>query len=177
MNEVRFTPYVNEKEDTIMKKAMLAALLSTGLATAGFAAIAQGGHERGHGRLDMEQADLNGDGAISREELDAARAEGFAVADTDGSGTLSFEEFSAAGDQKKAERKAERRERHFTEMDADGDGQVTIEEQAAHADKRTDKMFEHIDTDADGLITQEERDAAREDARGKFGKGRLGDRD
>ena len=67
-------------------------------------------------------------GPPSEEEIKTHQAAIFAEADADKSGTLSLSEFSTFT--KLFE--AMRAERHFTCLDANGDGQVSAEELAAH---------------------------------------------
>lgn len=82
-----------------------------------------------HRARGFEALDLDGDGALGREEFALAiqfsrrsdattrqrlRSKAFAAFDQDGDGVLSEREFAAAG------------ERHFADSDADGDGGVSI---------------------------------------------------
>ncbi len=52
----------------------------------------------------------------------------------------------------KSDRHTERVERHFAELDTDGDGRVTREEAASHRGA----MFGRADTDGDGAVSEAE---------------------
>ena len=125
----------------------------------------------------LEQVDANADGAVTKAEIEAHRANKFASADTNGDNLVSaseFEEFSIAERERK---QAERRAKRFAKLDANGDGMITADEHAAADDKRVDRLFERMDADGDGVITEAERDAAKEamkERRGKRGMGRRG---
>ncbi len=161
-----------------MKKITLAALVTLGLGAATLTALAQDGHRGLRAEMQLEKIDLNGDGNITREEIEAGKAERFASADIDGSGAITFDEFNAFAEAEKARREAERRQRTFERLDANGDGQVSAEEHAAMKPARMERMFDRIDTDDDGVITEAEREAAHEKMkeRGKKRMNWRGDR-
>lgn len=140
-------------------KILMAALLSGLVLTAG-AAQAENHRER----PDFATLDLNGDGALSMEELQAQGEARFAAVDTDGDGTLSAAELSAVANERAAERTAKMIER----LDENGDGALQFEEMPARDGDRAERMFERVDADEDGAISQEEFDTAKE---------RRGDRD
>lgn len=122
--------------------------------------------------------DKDGDGFLTREEMDAARAEmragfearrgdpaeRFAALDADGDGKVTLDEMKQVFEKRMAERgkqggfserRAERIAAHFQRADADGDGVLTLEEiQAAkkHDGKGGDR-FARLDTDGDGRIS------------------------
>lgn len=100
-------------------------------------------------RPSFEALDSNGDGAITRDEIEAHRAARFASADTDGNGSLSRDELAA-----RAKARMERRiDRMIRRHDADGDGALSPEElQSRHRGG----MFERMDADGDGAVTAEE---------------------
>ncbi len=110
----------------------------------------------------MKQFDKDGDGAISDEERDAARAdraqEMLDRLDTDKDGTVSEAERVAA----QADRAANLR----TRLDADGDGKLTVSEMESSRFARLDPAT--IDTNKDGVISTEEL-AAGMPARPQFG--------
>ncbi|WP_349539280.1 EF-hand domain-containing protein [Sagittula sp. NFXS13] len=112
------------------------------------------------------EADANGDGKITEEEMAAAAAQRFSDADTDGDGNLSAEELTAQAQARKAAREAARREARSAAMierlDTDGDGLLSQEEMSARrpAD-RFAKMLERLDADKDGALSIEEMKQAR----------------
>ena len=82
-------------------------------------------HERMHGESPLHQMfDADGDGEVTRAEIEQGRAAQFAKADTDGNGTLSAQELEQATE---AMRK-EMMQRRFTMLDADGDGEISAKE-------------------------------------------------
>lgn len=110
----------------------------------------------GKERMSFEKLDTNGDGQISRAEMEARHSDRIAAADANGDGALSLEELQArAGERAKkhAEKMMERR-------DANGDGVLSGEELAAGP--RAEKRFDRVDTNGDGSISQAEFDAAKD---------------
>lgn len=129
---------------------------------------------RGDHAPPLEMLDTDGDGNITKAEVDAHRAEQFAKADSNGDGVVSAEEMTAFGEAMKADRKAKRQGDMFARMDANGDGVIGAEEFGP----RADEMFSKVDADGDGVITPEEREAAmaqmreRREGRPRRGEGR-----
>lgn len=117
------------------------------------------------GNLDalIAQMDGDGDGAISRAEMDAAQSQRFATLDVDGDGLVSEAEFTDAVKQRGRGRMADRMAQQFAQTDADGDGLATESEFVDIGSTRFDRM----DADGDGLVTAEEM---RETARQAFGQ-------
>jgi hypothetical protein len=72
----------------------------------------------------LEHFDANGDGIVTQEEIDTARAAELAQYDADGDGTLSLEEYQAYW----LDRFYERMVDAFQQLDANGDGQITADE-------------------------------------------------
>ncbi len=135
--------------------------------------LAQDGEGRGP-RMVFEQADLNGDGQITLEEIEGAPAARFAQTDTDGNGALSRDELLAA----RMSNVARNVDRFLERADANDDGALSPEEMA---DARTEgrgqrgspeRMFDMLDADNDGIVTQAEFDDAADafmDRRGHNG--------
>lgn len=143
-----------------MKTKILMAVLLSGLVLSAGAAQAEDQRER----PDFATLDLNGDGALSLEELQAQGQARFDAADTDGDGALSADELSAAASARAAERTAKMIER----LDENGDGVLQLEEMPTRGEDRAERMFDRVDADEDGVISEEEFDTAKE---------RRGDRD
>ena len=153
-----------------MKRQIFAAALLSGLVMAAGAATAE--EHRGD-RPDFAELDLNGDGAISLEELQAHGAARFADVDTNGDGGLSADELIAAANGRAEERAARMIERH----DDNGDGILQLDEMPRRGEDRADRMFDHVDANRDGQISAEEFEAAKErmgDRRGGRGHGPRG---
>lgn len=115
--------------------------------------------------------DIDGDGTVTQEEIQARAAERFAAADTDGDGVVTAEELVAlmqSQQQAREETRMQRRaEAMIQRMDRDQDGSLSAEEMTP-ADHRAE-MFERIDADGDGMISQEEFATLREDMQGRRG--------
>lgn len=79
----------------------------------------------------LDRLDANKDGAIDEQEF--ATAQNLKDADTNGDGTLSTEELAAMIQKRQAERQAQRLLR---QLDVDGDGKVTIAEVEQQRAKR-----------------------------------------
>jgi Ca2+-binding EF-hand superfamily protein len=112
--------------------------------------------------------DADGDGKLSKEELEAARAakkaEFLARFDTDGDGELSKEECAAARETLREEAEARRAAKYaelLAEFDSDGDGKLSEEEMAAARAAKKAEILAEFDVDGDGELNEEERAAAR----------------
>ena len=137
------------------------------------------GGERGPSEEVLAEFDVDGDGELSVEEREAAKAARQAEReaarearllekfDEDGDGALSDDELAAA----EAAREEHRARRHhrrprgrsclFQQFDTDGDGALNdAEREAAGAIKA--QLIERFDADSDGGLDKEERAAARD---------------
>ncbi len=128
----------------------------------------------------FDEADADGDGAVTREELQALRAARAAALDTDGNGTLSAAElvaFMSAEEQRRIERRVAAMMERF---DADGDGELGAAELAAGHGMgmgMAGQMFDRADADGDGTVTRAEFEAfAAERAEHRGGRGGAGGR-
>ncbi|MDD9729799.1 EF-hand domain-containing protein [Mameliella sp. AT18] len=119
------------------------------------------------------EIDADGDGKVTKEEIEAFKTARFEATDTDGDGKLSREEIAAARDARRVARMQTMVER----LDQDGDGLLSADELAAGPARRAPQdMFDRLDADDDGALTLEEI----EKARGAFqrgGKSRFGHKD
>ena len=94
--------------------------------------------------------DLNGDGKITPEEVQTARAAEFTQIDADANGYISFAEMQAWADAKKTA--------HFTKVDTDGNGSLTEAEFIAGKPKHapegmSGRIFKLLDTDGNGALS------------------------
>lgn len=105
----------------------------------------------------FETLDADGDGQITKAEMEARGAARFAETDTDGNGELSKEELTA-----RASKNNERRvEKMLDRLDADNNGSISQAElDAAPRRGGGDRMFSRVDADNDGAISQEEFETA-----------------
>ena len=130
-------------------KILMAALLSGLVMTAG-AVQAQEQRER----PDFSTLDLNGDGALTLEEMQARGEARFAEQDANGDGALSADELSA--------RAADRAATLIERFDDNGDGLLQLDEMPTRDERRQARMFDRVDADEDGTISAEEFEAAQE---------------
>jgi len=139
-----------------LKASVLAMMIPLAFAAP---AIAQ---DRGHGgpRMMFEELDANNDGAVTLEEMEAAREGRFARADANGDGQLTRDELVAAGQ----DRIEDRVDRMIERADANEDGQISEEEMAEMRGSRRgpdpERMFNRMDADGDGQVTEAEFDEA-----------------
>lgn len=136
-----------------MKSKILMAALLSGVVLAAGAAQAEDHRER----PDFATLDLNGDGSLSLEELQAQGEARFADVDTNSDGGLSADELIAAAGDRASERAARMIERH----DDNGDGVLQIDEMPRRGGDRAEQMFDRVDADGDGVISLEEFETAK----------------
>ena len=158
-----------------MEKSTLKILLATTLIVTGAGvAIAKGAD---HQPMTFEELDADGSGEITSDDFAALRERRFAELDTNGDGSVTKEEFTAAN----MARSAERAERMFDRLDADGDGVLSQDVLAGQGrgDRGGARMLERFDTDNSGGLSAEEFEEARaqmierrKDGRRGFGKHR-----
>lgn len=126
--------------------------LSVAALLAGFGAfatpaLAQSQDAETNQKMDMfERFDADGDGAITREEMEQAHA--------------AAKENREARRSKKHERKGGERgagaKKAFEQADSDGDGTLSRSELLAQNEARVDKMMERLDADGDGALSADE---------------------
>lgn len=158
----------------MIRNLTLGAIAATCLITL----AAEPGLARGpHGpAFDFDAVDLNGDGAITPEEIEARRKARFAKADTNGDGgldraeliasiTASIDERRARRDEKRTERRAERMaERMLRRADSNDDGRISADERPVRDSSR---LFRRADLNEDGKITRDEADKLKARMRDK----------
>ena len=160
-----------------MKRAYLIAGAATAIivSTAGWTIAQQGmqgGMDRGHGpAFDFEELDMDGDGQITKDEMEGQAAARFGSADTDGDGKLSADEMAGHMRARMLERMTHRAEQMIARQDGDGDGMLSFEEMRTG---RMGRMFERHDEDGDGAISAGEFAAIGEMRRGSISEGRKG---
>lgn len=116
-------------------------------------------------RPDFSTLDLDGDGSLTLEEMQAQGEARFAAADTNGDGGLSIEEMTAAG----SERQVERIARIMDRFDENEDGVLQQTELPGPGGDRAGRMFERVDADGDGAISQAEFEAVQDRMGGRKG--------
>lgn len=146
-----------------MKKLALAAILA-GTTTIGIAGYAVADNHRGGKGHMIEKMDTDGDGNITKAEVDALKASRFAEADANGDGGLTMAELDAFHEAERARRMAERKQRMFERSDKDGNGAISVDEFEA----RGGSMFDRLDSNDDDVISADEIEAMKEH-RGKRG--------
>ncbi len=137
-------------------------------------ALAKGHPHEGQRRGEQmfDKADINGDGQISADEIEAAKKKSFAKMDVDGDGYLTEADREVVREQrqqkraKMREKMQERRAERLEKIDSNGDGKISEREFMAAESGRLDKL----DQNQDGLISKEEA----EDAQGKLRPGARG---
>lgn len=140
-----------------MKTLVVASLL----ALAPMALLAANEGHRGGDRGDMfKKMDTNGDGVVTKDEVQAASADNmgkrFEALDLNHDGQLTQDELARGREQWRAAMK-EKFAADFKAADKNGDGGLSKEEAAAMP--RTARHFDELDANQDGIVTQEELQA------------------
>ena len=134
-------------------KGFLAGIVTAGLAVTATTALAMGPGFGGHKHeMSFEELDKDGNGEVTREEMQMRGKDRFAQADADGDGKLTRDEMIAAAQARMEDRVARMIER----FDTDGDGAVSFDEMPRPDEKRGARMFDMIDSDDSGGISKEE---------------------
>lgn len=132
-----------------MKSAkFIPVVVLSAVAITGTSVLAEGPKDRQP--VSFQELDTNGDGQVTKEEIQAHSAQRFTNADADGDGQLSLEEMQAAAQQRANDRVA----KMFEKRDANQDGFLSEDE--LPKPRRADKMFDRIDADDSGTISEQE---------------------
>ncbi|MEO0486573.1 MAG: EF-hand domain-containing protein [Pseudomonadota bacterium] len=131
--------------------------------TMGVTAISAQAQHRGGGgeRPAFSDLDLDGSGEVTLAELEAFGVSRFNEADTNGDGALSLDEIIAQRDVENQERLQRRVERFIERADDNGNGAIELEEFGQTAE-RMERRFERMDADSSGGISEEEMADARD---------------
>lgn len=117
-------------------------------------------HARGFDGAGMfERLDRNGDGEITRAEIEAARAQRIEAYDIDNDGELDRREYT----EMVLDQARDRANTRFDRLDDDNDGFIGVREMTA----RFDRMIERLDKNGDGALSRAELRGLRHD-RGGF---------
>lgn len=144
-----------------MKVQQLAIAMIFTFTTAAAMAQPHGGHDGGPDGVppDLSQFDTNGDGVVTRDEMDAARLAMFTSGDTDGNSLLSLAEFQAL----EAANRQTRLQAEFDAMDTDASGAIDADEFQNARPQQTEavalRIFNYADTNADGTLSLTELEA------------------
>lgn len=147
----------------IIRNFPLIALAAVAVTASGVAAMAGPGAGRGGPAqylLDaFDRIDSDGNGQLSKAEIEAAHQARFKAADTDGDGFLGQAELTALLQKEVAERAA----RMMARRDANGDGKLSPQEMgpaAGLAEGMRERMFARMDADGNGELSKAEIEAA-----------------
>ena len=138
-----------------MKSAtFISAVVLSAVAISGTTALAKGPRDRDP--VSFQELDANGDGQVTKAEMETHRTKKFTSADTNGDGKLSVEEMQAEAQKKANERVSDM----FTRLDTDKDGFLSTDE--LPKPRRADKMFDRLDADGNGSLSEQEFANARD---------------
>lgn len=124
------------------RNTIVAVLLTAGVGLAGVTAVAAQGPGDRQGGARFDRLDVNGDGELTLAEMTAKQASIIEEADADGNGAVSRDEMKAFREAKRAERDPDKNDDgvidrtefinaaqdRFDRLDADGDGVLSEDE-------------------------------------------------
>jgi len=120
--------------------------------------------------INFDQADLNDDGQLTKQELEQYAQAQFVTSDTNQDGFLDSAELAAEMSKRMNERLKQNGERMISKLDENGDSKLSFDELNNRMAKRGDKMFDRMDRNDDGTLSADE--LARMDKRNNH-KGRT----
>lgn len=154
----------------LIPASVAAALIAVGVAGGALAQAGGGAPGMGPKGPNLERMfamiDADGDGKITKEEMQAAPQRRFEAADTDGDGKLTAAELTEARMEQARRRIEAKVQKMLKAMDKDGDGVLSAEEMGpaaraeARAEARRDRMFDRFDADDDGAVSRAEAEEA-----------------
>lgn len=138
-----------------MKHAVHLGALSLAIIIAGSSDVAA---RKGPGMSDVtfEELDTDGNGELTKAELDARRTERFARMDANGDGAVTRDEIEAHI----ASHAGANAERMMQRFDKDEDGKLTEAEMQPRK-QRGERMFSRLDADGNGSLNKSEFESAK----------------
>jgi len=153
------------------------------------------GRKGGFMQMEFVDVDLDKNGQITVEDLQAAAKARFDTADADGDGALTLDEMKAQAEKRMADRMAAKGdgkgdgkgkmfqkrmgwklEEMLAKKDADGNGSLSFEE-VTPDQAMLERMIDRFDTDDDNAISAAEFDAAQKEMFMRHGKRGHGGKD
>ncbi len=121
---------------------------------------------QGSGIHDFERLDLNGDGEITRVEVQARKVARFARIDVNNDGKITSSEMIAVHNVSLGDKALKRAAMMIDKFDRDQDGALTAEEMP----NGEGKLFERADANGDGAVSQKEFDTSKSERSVKMKK-------
>lgn len=147
-------------------------LVSAGWVAAAGQAEDDHGHKMRKGpnpMINFEQADVNGDGQLTKDEMTQYAQFQFTQSDTNQDGFLDRAELAANMVKKMQNRMQKRQDRMLSKLDANDDGKLSFTELHGAMAERGNKMFQRMDRDGNGTLSQDE--LSQKGHHGKFRRG------
>ncbi|SFT77537.1 EF-hand domain-containing protein [Sedimentitalea nanhaiensis] len=142
----------------------IATIIVGAVSLTAFAAAAQGPGAKPYHEMSFQTLDADGNGEITREEMNTHHQARFSETDANGDGALSRAEMIEAS----VKRAGARADEMIEQFDANLDGLLTQDEMPKQ--RRSDKMFDRVDKDGNGSISQAEFDQAQTKMKGHKNK-------
>ena len=164
------------RQTTVALVSALAVALGAGAVMAkGWGEGRMGGHGDMSGMMPaFATLDTDGDGKITRAELDARKADRQKAMDPDGDGFITLDEMKAHAAEQARTRAEAMVDRMFARLDTDKDGKLSAAEALSGpmgGQRGAERMFDRLDRDGDDAISAEEYARMTERMQGR-GEGR-----